>query len=311
MILAMNEKYNNFFNENDVEEIEVTPADYSKCLSFSEACYTAMMEDYHNWDNFEKSIIYYEVSAAEVGERIKYTGRQIKAMGERVIEMLKKFAEKVMGVLLTWRQRVYGFIGKLSLNMISKEHKDASEEFDDYDWKDIVSKIGEGYTYISVTIKKSPEEVESTAKNMWLKGASKHDLSASNIISDVMGEKSKRSVKYSEISSELAKVKTTVQTYYNKQLEVKHNIDKQIKEVQKDLKQADKDMNDDKVKEFKNKIDTYKEMNRCNFILMTAKLNAYNEYVKFLGKAARRFKSKSETKAQNASAIMFGNFELV
>ena len=307
MILAMNEKYNNFFNENDVEEIEVTPADYSKCLSFSEACYTAMMEDYKNWDNFEKSIIYYEVSAAEVGERVKYTGRQIKAMGERVIEMLKKFAEKVMGVLLTWRQRVNAFIAKLSLNMVGKEHKELSEEFDDYGWGGIVGKLG-NLDYITATEAYSkPDDVIDQAKQKWL-GGGNQDLSASNILERLMGSKSKQAVTYSQISKEITQVKSKVQTYYNDQLKVKHEIDNEIKEVKKIIKDADKEMNDDKVKQAKEVMDAYKEANRCNFMLMTAKLNGYNEYVKFLAKAARRFKNKKSTKE---STMMFGNFELV
>lgn len=309
MILAMNEKYNNFFNENDVEEIEVTPADYSKCLSFSEACYTAMMEDYKNWDNFEKAIIYYEVSAAEVGERVKYTGRQIKALGERVIEMLKKFAEKVMGVLMTWRQRVNGFIGKLSLNMVGKEHKNASEEFDDYDWPTIVEKIKKlnyikSYAVSGVTSDQIETHINVIVKP-WVNGNA--DISASNILENIMGEKGKRKEEYSTISKNIASVKSTVQAYYNDQLDVKHSIDKCIKVVQKDLKEADKEMNDDKVKEFKARIDGMKKANSYNFILMSAKLNAYNEYVKYLGRAARRFKSEKK----NESTMMFGNFELV
>ena len=282
MILAMNEKYNNFFNENDVEEIEVTPADYSKCLSFSEACYTAMMEDYKNWDNFEKSIIYYEVSAAEVGERVKYTGRQIKAMGERVI-------------------------AKLSLNMVGKEHKELSEEFDDYGWGGIVGKLG-NLDYITATEAYSkPDDVIDQAKQKWL-GGGNQDLSASNILERLMGSKSKQAVTYSQISKEITQVKSKVQTYYNDQLKVKHEIDNEIKEVKKIIKDADKEMNDDKVKQAKEVMDAYKEANRCNFMLMTAKLNGYNEYVKFLGKAARRFKNKKSTKE---STMMFGNFELV
>lgn len=302
MILAMNEKYNNFFNE-DVEEIEVTPADYSKCLSFSEACYTAMMEDYKNWDNFEKSIIYYEVSAAEVGERVKYTGRQIKAMGERVIEMLKKFAEKIMGVLLTWRQRVNGFITKLSLNVVGKDHKAESEEFDDYDWTNIVATVG-GLPYVKASQVNTVESVTAEAKK-WVPGNS--DISASNILSKYMGEKSKRTVSYSQISSSISRVKSGVQSYYNEQLDVKHEIDKEIKEINKKVKEADKNMDDDAVKKFKEKIDAYKEANHVNFVLMNAKLNAYNEYIKFLGRAARRFKNEKK----NESAMMFGNFELV
>lgn len=306
MILAMNEKYNNFFN-NGVEEIEVTPADYSKCLSFSEACYTAMMEDYKNWDNFEKSIIYYEVSAAEVGERVKYTGRQIKAMGERVIEMLKKFAEKVMGVLLTWRQRVNGFIGKLSLNMVGKNHKEVSEEFDDYDWGRIVIELG-NLDYITASeVNGKADDVVNIAKKKWL-GGGNQDLSASNILEKLMGSKSKHSATYTEISKEITQVKAKVQTYYNDQLKVKHEIDNEIKEVKKMIKEADKEMNDADVKEAKEMMDGFKEANRCNFTLMTAKLNGYNEYVKFLGKAARRFKNKKST---SESTMMFGNFELV
>lgn len=307
MILAMNEKYNSFFNENDVEEIEVTPADYSKCLSFSEACYTAMMEDYKNWDNFEKAIIYYEVSAAEVGERIKYTGRQIKAMGERVIEMLKKFAEKVMGVLLTWRQRVNGFIGKLSLNMVGKEHKNASEEFDDYDWRTILGKVDK-ISYIKSWMVMEGGMVEDRVKafaKTWVAGNA--DITASNIVENIMGEKGKRSETYAAISKDIAGVKSQVQSYYNDQLDVKHSIDKCIKEVQKNLKEADKEMDDDKVKGFKDRIDGMKLANSYNFTLMSAKLNVYNEFVKYLGRAARRFKSEKK----NESTMMFGNFELV
>lgn len=306
MILAMNEKYNNFFNDG-VEEIEVTPADYSKCLSFSEACYTAMMEDYQNWDNFEKSIIYYEVSAAEAGERIKYTGRQIKAMAERVIEIIKKFIEKVMGILKTWKQRVNIAIAQFSEKFIMpKDHKAMSEEVEDYDWKSVLGKV----MSIDYMIATSEDEADKTA-NGWVRGS--ENVSAGNIIDGILsGEtKAKRRMSADEISKELKAARPYVESIYNNELKIKRICDKQISEMNKHIKEADKEMDDDKAKRFHDIANGYRASNKYNNILMNAQLNIANEYIKSLGRFARNFKSAEKKGVKKESVEMFGNFKLV
>lgn len=311
MILAINEKYTDAFNE----ELKVTPQDYSGCLSFAEACYQALIEDHQNWDNFEKSIIYYEVHMESVGEKVSYAKDKVQALGNTIIGILKKFAEKLMGVLLTWRQRVNGFIAKISVKFISKKAKDESKTIKSIEWDAVYKNLNEKCSYIGID--SDSEDAVKTAAKAWVKG---DDISVKAII-----EKAKEDVSEEVVANQayvkdaIGKFKSEVSKCYNDQLEAKHKIEAQIKEVKKSISSAKKENNDEEVKQLKGKADAYKLANKYNFTLMQARLNAYNEYIKMVAKLARSFEKDGESKkdsgeateSQNASAMMFGNFNIV
>ena len=201
-----------------------------------------------------------------------------------------------MGILLTWKQRINVFIGKISLKFVPKNKSD-SIVLKSKNWKKIYNEVN-SYNYIKYT---DVNDILLFGGSIDLNDIDKKvkewtgdkELSSANIIANASKKyNNEEDIKFTftDVENGIKSAKTNINKIYNENLSIKRYIDDEIKTLNLLKENSKKDIADG----YKPTIKLLKSINHNNFILLQAKLNSYNEYIKLLGKAARSFKAKSD-----------------
>ena len=136
---------NRFYNTAIDETADVTPVDYSSCLTVDEACMCALVETMNEYDAFEQAVMEAEIEyVQENGVEPIYEKADIKHIVNSGVALVKEWLGRILGVIDRFMKEVAAKLATMKTKLIkpnadklAKGEWDEKWNFEDFDYNNI------------------------------------------------------------------------------------------------------------------------------------------------------------------------------
>lgn len=295
---------NRFYNTAIDETADVTPVDYSSCLTVDEAAMCALIETMNEYDAYEQAVMEAEMEfIQENGVEPIYEEAALASIAEKAVGLVKEWLGRILGVINRFMKEVAAKLAMAKTKLLkpnadklakAKDNWVTEWDFEDYDYTDIDNTIRMDLIAANV----------ETASAVQKYGVEPDNVSVKSIKAAALGSKIKVNDSYVKKLNPIEVIsgfKSGVEGIKAQEKEAK----KVANEVIKQIKAAAKEDGKDEKKVWKSMIKDVSKINTINTNLVTAKLSLLmgklNQAYKIAG-IMLRSNSKAGTKVNDANA---------